>query len=88
MNLFCGFISVLAFIVLGLFLIGCLILLGFKLLRGGFSNNERHRHNEETRVIQDVYKGLSKMEERVEALETLLMDQERKGNKSWEDFKQ
>jgi len=30
-------------------------------------------------MIQELYQGLSKMEARVEALETLLLDQERKG---------
>jgi hypothetical protein len=30
-------------------------------------------------MIQELYQGLSKMEERVDALETILLDQERKG---------
>jgi hypothetical protein len=30
-------------------------------------------------MIQELYQGLSKMEERVNALETILLDQERKG---------
>ena len=34
---------------------------------------------DEAQMIQELYQGLSKMEVRVEALETLLLDQERKG---------
>jgi len=30
-------------------------------------------------MIQEIYQGLSKMEERVDALETILLDRERKG---------
>ena len=38
----------------------------------------KQAQTEETKMIQDIYKGLSKMEERVEALETILMDRQRK----------
>ena len=34
---------------------------------------------DEAQMIQELYQGLSRMEERVESLETLLLDQERKG---------
>jgi phage shock protein B len=30
-------------------------------------------------MIQELYQGLSKMEERVDALETILLDREKKG---------
>ena len=33
---------------------------------------------EETRMIQEIYKGLSLMKERLEALETLILDRDRK----------
>jgi len=45
---------------------------------GGISKKEKQAQTEETKMIQDIYKGLSKMEERVEALETILMDRQRK----------
>ena len=45
---------------------------------GGISKKEKQSLSEETKMIQDIYKGLSKMEERVEALETILMDRQRK----------
>ena len=36
---------------------------------------------DETRLIQDIYQGLLRMEERVEALETLLLDRPERGEK-------
>jgi phage shock protein B len=32
---------------------------------------------DETRLMQEIHQGLSRMEERVEALETILIDRER-----------
>ena len=34
--------------------------------------------SEEAMVIQEIYQGLSKMEKRIESLETILMDNQRK----------
>ena len=45
---------------------------------GGISKNDRKTQDEETRMIQDIYHGLSKMEERVEALETILIERRKK----------
>jgi phage shock protein B len=44
---------------------------------GGLSKKEKKANTEETKMIQDIYYGLSKMEERIEALETILMDRQR-----------
>lgn len=40
--------------------------------------NTRILNDNEARVIQEIYHGLSKMEQRVESLETLLLEKERK----------
>jgi len=45
---------------------------------GGLSQKEKQTQAEETKMIQDIYYGLSKMEERVEALETILIERQRK----------
>jgi phage shock protein B len=45
---------------------------------GGLSGKDKQAQAEETRMIQDIYRGLSKMEERVEALETILIERRRK----------
>ena len=45
---------------------------------GGLSKKDKLTHSEETKMIQDIYSGLSKMEERVEALETILIERQKK----------
>lgn len=47
-------------------------------LRGGISKKNQKHSAEEAEMIQQLYQGLSRMEERTEALETLLLDIERK----------
>ncbi|NOX32782.1 MAG: phage-shock protein [Deltaproteobacteria bacterium] len=45
---------------------------------GGLSKKDKQAQASETKMIQDIYHGLSKMEERVEALETILIERQRK----------
>ena len=66
--------AILLIATLGLILIG--IIRASKI--GGLSQKEKQTHTEETKMIQDIYHGLSKMEERVEALETILIERQRK----------
>lgn len=49
---------------------------------GGISKKDRKARDEETRMIQDIYHGLSKMEERVEALETILIERKKRTGKT------
>ena len=55
--------------------IGGTILMSIRLLKGGASRKD---HAEDSKIIQEIYQGLSRMEDRVEALETILLDQEKK----------
>ncbi len=64
--------------VLVLAIIGSTILIGVKILKGGVSRKGQNLQADETRMIQEIYQGLSRMEERVEALETIILDRERK----------
>ncbi len=66
--------SILLIATLGLMIIG--IIKAAK--AGGLSKKEKQIQSEETKMIQDIYYGLSKMEERVEALETILIERQRK----------
>jgi len=66
-------------LVLALAIIGSTILMGIRIVKGGFSRKGQTYQTDETRMIQELYQGLSKMEERVDALETILLDRERKG---------
>ena len=68
-------------IVIMLALIPGTILLAIKLFRSGFSRTDQHQQAEETKMIQQIYQGLSRMEERIEALETILLDREREGQR-------
>ena len=64
-------------------LIGGIILGGIKIIKGDGKRSRKHRE-EEVRMIQEIYLGLSGMERRVEALETLLFDRERERGASHE----
>ena len=46
--------------------------------KGVSPEQSQHLRAEETRLMQEIYQGLSRMAERVEALEALLLDRERK----------
>ena len=67
-------------IVMALAVIGGTILMAIKLSKDGISKKNRKDQSNETRMIQEIYQGLSKMEERIETLETILLDRE-KGKK-------
>lgn len=57
------------------------ILIAIKLIKGGISRTDQKQQAEETKMIQEIYQGLSRMEERVEALETILLDRDGKEHK-------
>ncbi|MFH1954586.1 MAG: phage-shock protein [Pseudomonadota bacterium] len=63
--------------ILVLSIIGSTILMGIKILKGDISRSGQKVQTEETRMIQEIYLSLSRMEKRVEALETIIL--ERKG---------
>ncbi len=54
------------------------IILILRMVKGGLSPDNRDEKNEEARMIQEMYQGLSRMEQRVDALETILMERRKK----------
>jgi len=55
-------------------------------MTGRLSGKSSARQSEEeTRIIQEIYHGLSVMEERIEALETILMENKKDEEKTKED---
>lgn len=55
------------------------ILMIIKLRRtGGLPGNERNNRRDEALMIQEIYRGLARMEERIDALETILMERQSK----------
>jgi phage shock protein B len=63
--------------ILALAIIGSTILMAIKILKGGLSQKGQKLQTDEARMIQEIYQGLSRMEGRVEALETIILDRER-----------
>ena len=63
--------------ILALVIIGSTILMAIKILKGGLSQKGQKLQTDEARMIQEIYQGLSRMEGRVEALETIILDRER-----------
>jgi len=47
-----------------------------KAIKGDGAARNRRLDEEQTRMMQEIFRGLEKMEKRVEALETLLQDRE------------
>ena len=56
--------------------VGATVVISIKLLKGGASRKDQA---EDAKIIQEIYQGLSRIEERVEALETILLDREKGG---------
>ncbi|MBW2203906.1 MAG: phage-shock protein [Deltaproteobacteria bacterium] len=64
--------------ILILAIIGSTILMAIKIFKGTVSKKSQQNQTDEAKMIQEIYKGLSQMEERLEALETIILDRERK----------
>ena len=75
-----AFITAIVFggIVVSLTIIGATILLGIRLIKDGISRKDRQNEADDAGMIQEIYQKLTRMEERVDALETILFDR-RKG---------
>jgi phage shock protein B len=58
--------------------VGGFCLKGLKILKETAPGQSQHFSAEETKLMQELFQGLTRMEERIEALETLLIDRERK----------
>ena len=69
---------VFAGLVLSLAVVGGTILMTIRLRQGGLSRKDREEQMNEAEMIQEIYSGLSKMEKRIDALETILMDRQGK----------
>ena len=75
------FVIVFGGVILILAILGSTVLMALKILKGGLTKKGQQTDADETRVVQEIYQGLSRMEKRVDALETIIIDQERKERK-------
>ena len=75
-----GLIEIIIALIVGLgflLVVVCGVLLAWRLLRGQSIRCSRQTQANEARMIQEIHQGLSKMEQRVETLETILLDRVR-----------
>ena len=64
-------------IVLALAVVGSTILMAIKIIKGGVTSKQRSQEAEEAKMIQEMFQHLSRMESRIEALETILLDRQK-----------
>ena len=64
-------------IVLALAIVGSTILMAIRIIKGGVTRKQQAREAEEARLIQEMFQHLSRMEARIEALETILLDRQK-----------
>lgn len=67
--------AVFMFVLAGIALVGAVFIGLIKMFKSAGKGGET---DEETRMIQEIYNSMSRMEERVESLETILLEKERK----------
>ena len=59
--------------------VGGIVIKVVKIVAGNPSKGGQKLQAEEARLMQELHQGLSRMEDRIEALETLLFERDRKG---------
>jgi phage shock protein B len=62
-------------------LIAGTILLAIRMIKGGRSPKDRQHQADEAQMIQEIYQGMSELEKRLESLETILLDSDKKDYK-------
>ena len=66
---------------MGLAIVGSTILIAIHLFKRHGSRTDGKSQSEEAMMIQKIYQGLSVLEKRIGALETILIEDEGKGKK-------
>ena len=70
--------TVLFFIIVLVAIPGIVIIKILKTLRGDYYAQNSEKRAEEVRLMQELNQSLSRMEQRVEALETIVLDREKR----------
>jgi phage shock protein B len=65
-------------LIIALTIIPVTILFAIRLIKGRVPGRNQGMEDEEAKMIQEIYHSLERMETRVEALETLIIEKERK----------
>lgn len=69
-----GWLGLLAFLFISIVTIGLAIAIVKRAMRGGRRKKDQRREADDTRIIQEIHNGLQRMEDRIDALETIIMD--------------
>lgn len=69
--------DVLVFMIPIVAILGGVFLSALKILKGG-SRQASRNDSEEAQLIQEVYRGLQQMEQRIDALETIILERSRR----------
>lgn len=64
-------------------ILGWILLSALRILMGESTKEGKRVNTDEARIMQEIHLGLSSLEKRVEALETLLLDRARREKESW-----
>jgi phage shock protein B len=70
--------TIFGFLALVLALLGLVAVTIVKIIKGPRGKAADQAAREETKIMQDLHQGLTRMEQRIEALETILLEQDRK----------
>ena len=57
---------------------GPIFLIALAILKGGKTKKGQNMETNEARRAQEIYQGINRMEERIEALETIILQHEKK----------
>ena len=68
-------------IVLAVSIIAGTLLMTIRIIKGGVSKKDREWSSQEARMVQEIYQGLNNLEERLDSLETILVDSEKREKK-------
>ena len=82
MQVVMGLVVIFGGSILALAIVGGTILLIIKILKEGLSRTDQKAQTEDAKMVQEIYEGLSRMEQRVESLETIILDRKGKDRES------
>lgn len=76
------FLFLILFVLIPVAVVVILVMILARLFRGPRGQRAQEEQMNEAKMIQELYQGLNRLEQRLESLETLLLDQEKKEGKS------
>ncbi|WP_309400876.1 hypothetical protein [Cerasicoccus maritimus] len=69
--------AILIFIIIGIPVLCGTVIAITAIVKGSNARNSKNLSAEETKILQEIHQGLERMEKRIEALETIVIDKEK-----------